>query len=178
MSGECLPDPSFSKGVAMIQRRLVAFLAIILFVAAQVTLPRTASAGMHHHGHMGPIGFYLMNQDRLGLSSDQTKKLMALKMEFMKTRVMEKARMHVLHMETMALMMRHNIDVGQVQKNMDKVLVHKKKIMRAFVTMVAGAHKVLTKEQFSQVKKLWREMMMMHHGMMMGPHPPLHHPGM
>ncbi|MGC8500669.1 MAG: periplasmic heavy metal sensor [Leptospirillia bacterium] len=160
----------------MIQRRLVAFFAIALFVVAQVTLPGLARAGMHHD-HMGPIGFYLMNQDRLGLSSDQTKKLMVLKMEFMKTKVMEKARIHVLHMETMALMMHHNIDVGQVQKNMDKVLAHKKKIMRAFVTMVAGAHKVLTNEQFVQVKKLWREMMLMHHGMM-GHHPPLHHPGM
>ena len=165
----------------MTAKRLAWFFAGVLFLASQVAHPTAARAHMMHHGHMGPIGFYLMNQDRLGLSSDQTKKLMALKMAFMKTKIMEKARIHVLHMETMSLMMRHNIDVNQVQKNMDSVLSHKKKIMRAFVTMVAGAHKVLTDEQFAKAKKLWREMMMMHHGMMggmMAHHPPYHHPGM
>ena len=164
----------------MTTKRFAWLLAGVIFLASQVAQPTAARAHMMHHGHMGPIGFYLMNQDRLGLSSDQTKKLMDLKMTFMKTKIMEKARIHVLHMETMGLMMHRNIDVNQVQKNMDKVLAHKKKIMRAFVAMVASAHKVLTPEQYAKVKKLWREMMM-HHGMMggmMAPHPPYHHPGM
>ncbi len=151
-------------------------LALVLFVG--LLAPGTARANMGHHGmmhHGGPVAFYLMNQDRLGLTSDQVKKLSTLKMTFLKTAIMEKARIRVLHIQTMALMMHHHIDVEKAGSNMDAILAHKKKIMHAYLTMMAGAHKVLTAEQFTKAKKLWREMMMMHHGMMTHHPMPMHH---
>lgn len=155
-------------------------LALALVFSLGLLAPGTARADMHCHGmmhHGGPIAFYLMNQDRLGLTPDQVKKLSTLKMDFMKTMIMEKARIHVLHMETMALMMHHRIDVSKAKSNMDAILNHKRAIMHAYLTMISGAHRVLTADQFATAKKLWRQMMMMHHGMMM-PHPMAHHPGM
>ena len=155
-------------------------LALALLLSFGLLSPGTARANMYHHGmvhHGGPIAFYLMNQDRLGLTPDQVKKLSSLKMDFMKTMIMEKARIHVLHMETMALMMHHRIDVNKASSNMDAILKHKRTIMHAYLTMISGAHRVLTADQFATAKKLWRQMMMMHHGMTM-PHLMAPHPGM
>jgi len=157
---------------------LASLLVVALAIFSGLATPGNARAGMHHHGmmmHGGPIGFYLMNQDRLGLTQDQVQKLSKLKMDFMKTMILEKAQIKVLHMETMALMMKHHVDTEKVLGNMDKAMKHKRTIMHACVTMIAKAHAVLTADQFNSAKKLWREMMMMHHGMKMhGPH----HPGM
>lgn len=135
-----------------------------------------AQANMMHHCHKammkhmmmhgGPIPFYLMNQDRLGLSRDQVQKLIHLKMEFRKTAIMEKAHIKVLHEDVMADMMHRTIDTSDVKKDMDSILAHKKTIMHRYVDMVSQAHKVLTPKQFEKVRKLWREMIMMHHGMM------------
>lgn len=163
------------KGIAS------SFLAFALALTLGLSQPGTASANMGHHGmmhHGGPIAFYLMNQDRLGLSQDQVNKLSALKMAFMKTMVMEKAHIRVLHMETMGLMMQHHIDTNKVKANMDAVLKHKRTIMRAYLTMIDGAHRTLTADQFAKAKKLWREMIMMHHGMMHPPMDHMHHHGM
>lgn len=132
-----------------------------------------ARADMEHHAmmmkmmmHGGPVTFYLMNQDRIGLSKDQVKKLSDLKGAFRKTAIMEKAQIKVLHLDIMKDMMHRKIDTGEVRKDMDQVLVHKKKIMDSYLNMIAKAHLVLSPKQFEKVKKLWREMMMMHHGMM------------
>ena len=143
-----------------------------------------ASAHMEHHGmmmmHGGPIPFYLMNQDRLGLTKEQVTKLVKLKENFMKTTIMEHARIRVLHMDIMEDMMHRKIDTGDVKKDMDKILAHKKMIMHGYLDMISRAHLVLTARQYEKVKSLWREMMMMHHGMMMGHHHDMmeHHPHM
>jgi len=138
-----------------------------------------AQANMMHHCHKammkhmmmhgGPIPFYLMNQDRLGLSRDQVQKLIHLKMAFRKTAIMEKAHIKVLHEDVMADMMRRNIDASDVKKDMDSILDHKKIIMYSYLDMLSKAHKVLTPKQFEKVRKLWREMIMSHHGMMEHP---------
>lgn len=124
-----------------------------------------------HHGHGGPIGFYLMNQDQLGLSKKQVDRLVALKVSFMKTKIMEKAQIKVLHVEIMQLMMQRNVDVKAVQEKVSKVLAHKRRIMNAKVQAIADAHRVLTAQQYEMVKAMWREMMRMHHGLM--PHHPM-----
>ncbi|AIA30297.1 hypothetical protein Y981_04455 [Leptospirillum ferriphilum YSK] len=133
-----------------------------------------ASAHMHPHGEMmmqgGPIPFYLMNQDRIGLSKDQVAKLLKLKESFLRTAIMEKARIRVLHLDVMEHMMHHRIDTATVRKDMDQILSHKRTLMHGYLDMISRAHAVLTAQQFDKVKRLWREMMMMHHEMMMGPH--------
>ncbi|MHB1286048.1 MAG: hypothetical protein ACYCYP_05705 [Leptospirales bacterium] len=132
-----------------------------------------ASANMDHHEmmkkmmmHGGPVAFYLMNQDHLGLTRDQVRKLSDLKSTFQETAIMEKAHIKVLHLDVMRDMMHRKIDTADVRKDMSEILAHKKKIMDSYLNMVARAHMILTPEQFETVKKLWREMMMMHHGMM------------
>jgi hypothetical protein len=155
---------------------VVSFLLLAFAIFSGLGTPGTARADMHHHAmmmHGGPIAFYLINQDRLGLTSDQVQKLQNLKMNFMKTMILEKAQIKVIHIETMALMMKYHVDVDRVNHSMDALLKHKRTIMHSYTSMIAKAHSILTDEQFTSAKKLWRETMMMHHGMMM--HPPHHH---
>lgn len=150
----------------------VMLMALVLF--SGLVFPENARADMSHHGmmmHGGPVDFYLMNQDKLSLTPSQVEKLTHLKMDFMKAMIMEKAQIRVLHMETMMLMMKHHVDTGKAEANMDAIMKHKRTIMRSFVSMVAKAHSVLTDDQFMTARKLWRQMMMMHHEMMMHHHP-------
>lgn len=151
---------------------LTMLMAVMLLLPALATPPSARahmSHGMMMHG--GPVAFYLMNRDGLGLKSDQVQKLQSIRMGFMKMAIMEKARIKVLHFETMALMMKHHIDTDAVKANMDKILAHKKVMMRAYVMMVAKAHDVLTGDQFLKAKTLWRQhIAMMHHMMMASPH--------
>ena len=151
-------------------RMLVLLAGIVLVGLTGLT---EAKADMEHHAmmmrmmmHGGPVTFYLMNRDRLGLSRDQARKLSDLKASFRKTAIMEKARIKVLHLDVMKDMMHRKIDTGEVRKDMDRILAHKKKIMDSYLDMIAKAHLILSPQQFEKVKKLWRETMMMHHGMM------------
>jgi hypothetical protein len=165
--------PSITLVEVVMKKSIIASLFVLaLATFSALATPVDARAGMHHHGmmmHGGPIGFYLMHQDQLGLTPDQVRKLSKLKLDFMKTMIRERAQIKLLHLDTMALMMRHHINVQKVDRNMDLVLSHKKTIMHACTAMIANAHAVLTDDQFLTAKKLWREMMLMHHGMM-------HHP--
>ncbi len=152
----------------------VVVMAMAIFLFGFSGTPKAEAGMMHHcHGHMhmimhgAPIPFYLMNQDKLGLSKDQVRKLIHLRMGFRKVAIMEKARIKVIHEDVKSEMMKKNIDTSDVKKDINRIVDHKKKVMDSYVEMVANAHKVLTPEQFEKVRKLWREMMMMHHGMMM-----------
>ena len=150
------------------------FLGLSVFCLLGFVGVSPASAHMHHHGDMmmqgGPIPFYLMNPDRIGLSKDQVAKLLKLKEIFLKTAIMEKARIRILHLDIMEHMMHHKIDTSAVQKDMDQILSHKRTLMHGYLAMISRAHAILTAQQFEKVKSLWREMMMMQHEMMMGPH--------
>ncbi len=156
----------FRKAVKM-------FVLLAGIVLVGLTGMPEAKADMEHHAmmmrmmmHGGPVTFYLMNQDRIGLSKDQVKKLSDLKSTFRKTAILEKAQIKVLHLDVMKDMMHRKINTKEVREDMDKILAHKKKIMDAYLDMIAKAHLTLSPEQFSKVKKLWRETMMMHHGML------------
>lgn len=116
----------------------------------------------------GPIGFYLMNQEQIGLSPSQVSKLQEISMKFQKLKETETARIKMIQMEGMQLLMQKDININALKKDIDRVLQHKKNIMTARVEMLEEAHKVLTDEQFSKVKKIWRQMMMhngLHHAM-------------
>ncbi|MEC4683742.1 MAG: hypothetical protein VST70_08735 [Nitrospirota bacterium] len=161
---------TMSKGLLM---------AAAIFLIGFSAVPKAEANMMHgcHHNmmkhmmmHGGPIPFYLMNQDRLGLSANQVKTLIRLKMSFRKTAIMEKAHIRILHEEIMAEMMHRKIDTADVQKDMDAILSHKKTIMHSYLDMLSKAHRTLTPDQFTKVKGLWREMMLMHHGMEEGHH--------
>lgn len=172
------PEPIIRQEERMLNVRIARALVFVLAIGliGFAGIPR-AEAHMDHHRmmmrmmmHGGPIPFYLMNQDRLGLSRDQVNHLMKLKATFMKSVIMEKADIKVLHMDIMTDMMHRKIDTEEVKKDMDKILAHKKIIMHDYVDMVSRAHMVLSAKQYMEVKKLWREMMMMHHGMMESNH--------
>ena len=108
----------------------------------------------------GPIGFYLMNQENLGLTADQVSKLQAISMKLQKLKEVEKNRIHLIHMEGMQLLMQKDVNVSVLKKDIDRVLQHKKNIMTARIEMLSDAHKVLTDQQFAKVKKLLQQMMM------------------
>lgn len=148
------------------------FLSAIFAIALLFSQTGVSSA---HEMHGGPIEFYLMHQDQIGLTADQVTKLRKINLTFQKVRVMEKARIHVIHMEGMQLLMQKDVNTNALKKDINRVLQHKKAIMVARVEMLSDAHKILTDEQFSKVKMLWRQMMM-HHGMPpMMAHPPVGH---
>ena len=135
--------------------------------------------GMHHRMmkrmimHGGPIPFYLMNQDRLKLSPDQVKSLVDLKTSFEKKAIMERASIHVLKIDIMGLMRQRKIDTTKAGRDLDRIAEKKKSLMKAFVSVVAQAHTILTPEQFAESKKLWRQMILAHH--QMGGHGPIRH---
>jgi hypothetical protein len=135
--------------------------------------------GMHHRMmkrmimHGGPIPFYLMNQDRLKLSPDQVKSLINLKTSFEKKAIMERASIHVLKIDIMSLMRERKIDTAKADRDLDRIAEKKKSLMKAFVDVVAQAHTILTPKQFAESKKLWRQMILVHHEM--GGHGPMHH---
>ncbi len=156
----------------MKSQRVVRMVVFSSMVFLALLFVRVAPAGAHGM-HGGPVGFYLMNQDRLGLSADQVAKLQAINMKFQKVRIMERARIHVIRMEGMQLLMQKDVNTSALKKDLDRVLKHKRALMMARIEMVAKAHQVLTAAQFEKVKKLWRQMMMMHHEM----HPMMGHPG-
>lgn len=108
----------------------------------------------------GPIEFYLTNQKQLGLSPDQVSKLQAISTKFQKLRVIENGRIKVIQKEGMQLLIQKDINTVALEKDIDRVLKHKKILMTARVEMLVDAHKVLTDEQFSRLKKLLEQMMM------------------
>ncbi|MDA8059972.1 MAG: hypothetical protein M0Z37_06450 [Nitrospiraceae bacterium] len=119
----------------------------------------------------GPVGFYLMNKEQLGLSPAQISSLQKLNMKFQKLKTTEDARIKLIHREGMQLLMQKEINTAELKKDIARVLKHKKNIMTARIEMLAEAHKILTDDQFSKVKKLLQQMMM-HQGM----HPTAGHP--
>ena len=88
--------------------------------------------GMHHRMmkrmimHGGPIPFYLMNQDRLGLSPDQVKSLLDLKTSFEKKAIMERASIHVLKIDIMSLMRERKIDTAKADRDLDRIAEKKR----------------------------------------------------
>ena len=148
----------------------VAFLLLFAFLFL-FSQPVVATASPMQDG---PIGFYLMNREQLGLTADQISKLQAINMKFQKLKEVEKNRIHLIHEEGMNLLMQKNVDVNALKKDIDKVLQHKKNIMTARIEMLSDAHKILTDQQFSKVKILVQQMMM-GNGVQPLPTPPVKH---
>ena len=164
-----------------LSRNVRTFMAAALLVAGLLfSTTQVASANEFKHGHAcerfhhmmlhgGPVGFYLLNQDALGLTKSQVGKLSDLKLSFAKTFIREKSEIRILHLENMKLLMHRRVDTAQVHKNVNAILGHKKKIKLAFVDMISNANRVLTPEQFQKSKKLFRAMILrMHAGRAQG----------
>ncbi len=156
----------FPKMTSRFAHVLTGFL-VILFLASPVLAH--AGEGPRHHMmmHGGPVGFLLLHQDDLGLNHEQVVKLSRIKMDFFKIMIMERARIKVLKLQNMMLMMHRGFDTAKARENNEQILSHKKKIMDGCVRMLSEAGKTLTPEQFEKAKKLMRQMIVMHHEMMM-----------
>ncbi|MDA8111985.1 MAG: periplasmic heavy metal sensor [Nitrospiraceae bacterium] len=145
--------------------------SLVILGLGVATLSPASAHGMHHRMmkcmimHGGPIPFYLLNQDRLKLSREQVRTLLDLKQSFRKNAVMEKAKIHVLRIDIMALMHHRTIDTARVDSDLDKIFAHKRILMKDFVDTVARAKGVLTPAQYEKAGKLWRAMILAHHGM-------------
>ncbi len=145
--------------------------ALVVLGLGTASLSSASAHGLHHRMmkhmimHGGPIPFYLLNQDRLKLSRDQVRSLLDLKESFRKKAVMEKAEIHVLRIDIMARMHHRKIDTAKIDTDLDKIFDHKRALMKDFVETVARARAVLTPVQYERAGKLWRAMILAHHGM-------------
>ena len=106
--------------------------------------------GKFYHKVMGVI----KNQEELGLSDEQVKKLKDLKLSTKKEVIRKKAEIDILAIDIKAAMWEDSIDVNAVNVLIDKKYELKKEKAKALVAACVALKSILTDEQQKKLKSL------------------------
>ena len=97
------------------------------------------------------------NQDELGLSDAQVKKVKELKLETKKNLIKTKAEIDIIALDIKAEMWTDSIDMDSVNKLIDKKYDLKKGKTKSLVAAYAALKDILTKEQKEKMKELYKK---------------------
>ncbi len=138
------------------------FIVVAMFLCfAFLTTQVYAEHGNMKGGHGGFEGkFYkkamliIKNQDELGLSDEEVKKIKGLKIATKKDLIRKDAEIEVLGLDIMAAMWEDAIDLEAVNVLIDKKYELKKEKAKSIVAAYATLKTMLTKEQQKKLKSL------------------------
>lgn len=101
--------------------------------------------------------FLMKNEEELGLSEDQIKKIHDLKMNTKKDMIRRDAEIDILALDIKSALHDDTIDTQAVNALVDKKYDLKKEKTKALVAAYAALKDVLTKEQKDKMKDLWKK---------------------
>ena len=103
----------------------------------------------------------LANEDELGLTEDQVKKIKDLKHKAMKDMIRMDADIDVLAVDLKSAMYEDPMDIAAVNKMIDSKYDLKKQKAKAVVAACADLRNILTEEQKTKMKAIMKEQMKM-----------------
>lgn len=101
-------------------------------------------------------GFLLSNEEELGLSDDQVKKIKDLKLKTKKDLIKMDADVKIAELDVKDSLYQDTIDVASVKALIDKKYDLKKDKAKMLVSSYAALKDILTKEQKDKMKELWK----------------------
>lgn len=101
--------------------------------------------------------FILKNQEELGLSDEQVKKIKNLKLEAKKDLIKKKAEIDVIAVDIKAKMWEDAVDTEAVNKLIDQKYELKKAKTKSLMEAYAALKSILTEEQKKKLKDLWKK---------------------
>ena len=145
-------------------------LAVVLAVLAVGVMPYTAIAegsmkGMMGKGYKADLGqkvcmkaeFMLKNEEELGLSADQVKKIKGIKMSVKREQIQKKAEIDLAALEIKGLLYEEKVDVKAVNALVDKKYDLKKAKTKYLVQAYADLKGVLSPDQMKEMKSIWKK---------------------
>lgn len=100
---------------------------------------------------------FLKNQEELGLSDEQIKKIKDLNLQTMKDSIKAKAEIEIIALDIKAKMQEETIDTAAINKLIDEKYELKKAKAKSSVKAYAGLKNILTKEQKEKLKGLFKK---------------------
>jgi len=141
-------------------RRLV-IAVLFVCVALLATHVYAEGHGKMKDGHWDLEGKFckkamliVKNQEELGLSDEEVKKIKDLKITTKKDLIMKKAEIEVLGLDIKAALWEDTIDLGSVNTLIDKKYELKKQKTKSIVAAYVALKGMLTKEQQGKLKSL------------------------
>jgi len=99
----------------------------------------------------------IMNQDELGLSDEQTKKIKDLSLKTEKNLISSDAEIDTIAADIKAEMWTDSIDTASIGKLVDKKYDLKKEKVKSLITAYATLKGMLTEEQKGKLKELYKK---------------------
>ena len=150
-------------------KKMIALMAV-LAVLAMGAMPYAAMAEGHKKGMMGKgdkaglegkvcmkAGFMLKNEEELGLSADQVKKIKDIKMSVKRGLIQKNAEIDLVALEIKGLLYEEKVDVKAVNALVDKKYDLKKAKAKDLVQAYANLKAVLSADQMKEMKSLWKK---------------------
>ncbi|MDP8299305.1 MAG: hypothetical protein P9L88_05335 [Candidatus Tantalella remota] len=140
---------------------LVLFLMCLIPQFAQADGGYKGGGGYHQKGLDSKIlykaKFMLKNQDELGLSAEQVKKIKEVKIAVKKDTVKRNAEIELIKIDIKAKMYDDKLDVAGIDKLIDKKYDLKKAKAKALVQTCSDMRDILTEDQMKEFKAMCRK---------------------
>ena len=140
----------------------LAFVLVILFSTGFVSsVSADSSRKGYYHGDLKDkffrkAHFMLENSDELGLSDEQTGKIIQLKIETKKNLIRQEADIAIAAIDIKSKLMEDKIDVDAVKPLIDKKYAYKKAKAHSLVDSFSKLKATLTDEQRQNLHRLWK----------------------
>ncbi len=99
--------------------------------------------------------FILKNGKDLGLTEEQVKTIISLKMDTKKDLIKKKADIEVISVDILSELFEDKVDVKNVNKLIDQKYEAKKELAKSLVASYAKLKETLTEEQLKKLKDIW-----------------------
>lgn len=103
------------------------------------------------------VGDVLENHDALGISKEDKKKFVDLKMSTKKAMIRSMCEVELIMVDMMGALWQHPMDTGSINKMIDKKYDLKKEDMKQLVQAFASFRKMLTDDQMRKLMQLCKE---------------------
>ena len=140
-------------------KRFIVLMLLVCFALSATYVYAERGMKKDHKGDLGGKFYYkvmmvIKNQEELGLSDEQVKKLKDLKLTTKKEAIRKKAEIDMLAIDIKAAMWEGVIDVNAVNVLIDKKYELKKEKAKALVAADVELKSILTEEQQKKLKSL------------------------
>ena|SRR3989338_11078088 len=142
----------------------IVFLVVALIFSGMAIKAYAFEHGRKEAGHMDledkffkKAHFILENQEELGLSDEQIKKVKELKIKTKKNIIKTDAEIEMTALDIKALMAEDTIDADAVNKLIDKKYDLKKDKVKSSLAAYLELKGILTKEQTEKIKEIYKK---------------------
>ena len=146
----------------MCKRFIVVVMLLCFFLSATQVYAEGHGKMKGGHGDFGDKVFFkamliIKNQEELGLSDDQVKKVKDLKIASKKDLIRKKAEIDLLVLDIKAALWEDTVDINAVNALIDKKYEIKKAKAKSLVAALVALKEVLTEEQQKKLKGLCKK---------------------